>query len=1061
MSTLAPISPPGRTARSLLKKKGPSHAEAYSITISTTNAADSVLLGRRRGRSIVATIGSKLAALIAILMVVVAGFAGSIASAQPARAELIDFQPLIDGICAGQGSNNYGAFDRTIIAPNTGTGKDANATPYEKYGMSGTVWTVWSGFSTGVEGHINADEYRGKGPSTGIVRMVGNDPDNSANLTQWEAQFSEKERNYPGLFNTKNECAAFNARAFPTGLGNLMLNIGQVTIWLSGYTYQTSAEVSSSIYQDMEEPIEAVVTAMKDKLYFAYLAPMIMIGALWMAYVGLFRKQATVALGGLIWSVGAIVVSVLFMTKPMVLPEKMNEVVGGISQNGMAAITSATHGNEDNNICTVRKHNEDETDARTNIRAIQCNLWHSFVYTPWTIGQFGMSPSKLSALEEGNDNGFKNRVTNNGGQYVFRGNGVDLKVLTKEKVSGDDVSQSGLLLQRVKIGSREAPTSEQNWALYYLDHRSNWDDASEPQKIMKARVQVGVTANQLTNRDYNSDFRGDNGTNRLAMGLLSMVAALGAGAMIIMISVQLIILDLGMIMLTLVAPLFFLAALHPGAGRRIAMGWVETILKMALRRIALSIFLAIMVAVFGVMITASADMEWAIAMILIVALAMAGLTYQKQISEMFSGFSLGGQGLQEQPLPGGGAAKRFMQKQGKNSWAATDGGGRSFGKSVNDLINERNGTNDAVKSVMNTGGAGPAAQRPESNPRNTSDSSPKPDTSGSGDAPQAPMGAPEAPMKGGDTVPEGQKDEGGAGDSPQQSMPSTEEENSSERLEGPSWRKDDADFEPARQSHVARAAEREAAVQAVDARVQAKADEKAAKRQEAKRIKQSLKDHGYKGRAIGLGTVVAATAKGALVGGTTGSARAGARASQATIAAKRAQVEARNASAVKQVRQNKIDHERDLANRNKALEQAKAKEKAEQERRAKQVEAERKRQAQGKPSTAPKAPQPSSAPVTKPKGDGAPKPVSAPTVKPQGGKAPKQGSAPVVKPQGDSAPKLSTAAKQAVEGMQAQQTSRKEAREAREAPPLPQAKAIQPKSQAAPPLPPAQKRPSA
>lgn len=784
----------------------------YSVSLSSTSRNDSVLLGAKKGKVIMSTIFKKMAAFVALFMMVAVGFTGLIASAPDARADMMA-DAINNTFCAGA-PLGYSVHDKDMQSPDTKamTKTSLNSgttTPYEKYGMSGTTWSVWVGFDANSENSITAEEQKGKGSSKGIVSFAGGNAE-KAGLATWNAKL---EKNRPaGLWNNASECPNWSPRNFPTQFGNLLLDTAKTTTWIAGFAYQAAADASEGIYTGLEKPVEKIVNNMKDKLYFQYLTPMIMIGAIWMFYVGLVKRRSTEFLSGLLWTVGALAASVVFMTKPMAMPEMVNGVVTGISQGGMASITSYAGSTKDD-MCAVDPATSGSADDRAeanekrSIRQIQCNLWYSFVYTPWTVGQFGHNPKQLTSQEATHQNGFMKRTSSGSARaYVWDRDGVQLPVLTKD-------NGNALTLQRVQMGEDPAPNAEQNWALYLLDHKVNWDNATQPEKNWKARGQLHVTANQLTQSNYNADFRGDNGQTRIAMGAMAALSSIGAALMIVIISLSIIILDLGIIILALVSPIFFLAALHPGAGRKIAMGWVEMIIKMALKRIALSIFLALMISIFGVLIQSGKEDNWAISMIIIVAVAIGGLMFQKQISDMFNGFSLGGQAMDTSA-----ATNKFSQmgnnmgrSMKSNALGAISGGRLGGHSAVGNLMRDRKDEKKWDKRMAGGGagggaGAGGAGETPfskkeqkasdkETAARNVLQREGYLDTSGAGEAPsgkEQPQvdgghagGAGEMPAGADREEIEGNRPDGGAGEVPEgRPMPEAVEGENREQIEG-------------------------------------------------------------------------------------------------------------------------------------------------------------------------------------------------------------------------------------------------------------------------------------
>lgn len=946
-------------------------SERYAINMTARKRADSQLLNRSKSKNLTRMTTKAVSALVAAFMLVSVVFVGVMSSAPSAEAGWVE-----DGwneLMCGDGAPHYGVGERTIMTTNTGDAHTQNfATPYEKYGMSGLRFTTWIGFSPN-EGDISADEHGGKGSSVGIINNAGGTSKDSG-LTQWESATQKDIRSHSGLYNIKKECSTGNNRVITSEIGQMFLEGAKATSWFSGLSYRATAETSSSIYTLLEGPVESIVTNMKDKFYFNYLTPMIMIGALWMAYVGLVKRRSTEFLSGLIWTIAALAASVVIMSKPMLVPTTVNSVVTSISQGGMATITGATSDNGDT-LCAASTRavsvgaaqkpgkmggTANNNAARNNVREIECNLWYSFAYTPWTVGQFGMTPQELSKAEANDPNGFLNRVKDSGGAHAHVEGGKVLDVL-----KNTEGGQSPLYLQKVTLGKKAAPDSEQNWALYLLDHNVNWDGAPQSQKDNKVRAQLAVAANQLAPANYNVHYHNDSPANRIGVSLVATLGSLAAMIFIVTISFSIVILDLMLILLALVSPIFFLAALHPGMGRKIAMGWVEMVIKAALQRIALSIFLAVMVATLGIVVQSAYTMGYVLGMVMVIALCLGAMKFRKQVSDMFNGFSLGGQSVQANGGQGGGG---IMNRVAGLAMGAATGNMRGVMEHGADRLNSARSKKGAIDGILHAANNGGAGQEPVQRERRWEKEQPNRSTP-STDVPAS-----------------------GAGEAPQSNAPFTPDADSAEApvagaggVPFPTEARDkmEAGYS-APQESVGEAPKSKQQIK------QEKADAKMVEQRNRKRLDEDLNRAGYRSTSVSLGTVMAATAKGALVGAVTGSGKAGYRASSAHIETKKQAVMLQNQAAISRVRRNEMDHSREMDRRNAELEKQKradekkaAQDAARQLRESAQAAA-RKRRAE--PEAKAKAEKPS-APVP-------PKPAVKPEAKAEK-PAGKGGSAPV------------------------------------------------------------------
>ena len=76
-------------------------------------------------------------------------------------------------------------------------------------------------------------------------------------------------------------------------------SVDRVTITV----YQSAA--GDSILAWLQDTVDRLITALGDAIYFPYLAPVVILGAMWLAWQGLIRKRATRTIEGTLWMVVA------------------------------------------------------------------------------------------------------------------------------------------------------------------------------------------------------------------------------------------------------------------------------------------------------------------------------------------------------------------------------------------------------------------------------------------------------------------------------------------------------------------------------------------------------------------------------------------------------------------------------------------------------------------------------------------------------------------------------------------------------------------------------------
>ena len=87
-------------------------------------------------------------------------------------------------------------------------------------------------------------------------------------------------------------------------------SVDRVTITV----YQSAA--GNNILTWLQNAVDRLITALGNAIYFPYLAPVVILGAIWLAWQGLIRKRATRTIEGTLWMVVACVAAIALIGKP-------------------------------------------------------------------------------------------------------------------------------------------------------------------------------------------------------------------------------------------------------------------------------------------------------------------------------------------------------------------------------------------------------------------------------------------------------------------------------------------------------------------------------------------------------------------------------------------------------------------------------------------------------------------------------------------------------------------------------------------------------------------------
>jgi hypothetical protein len=338
-------------------------------------------------------------------------------------------------------------------------------------------------------------------------------------------------------------------------------------------------------------------------LYLDWLIPMIMFAALYMGWVGLVKRRSTEAFNAAIWMIAAATFGLLMLTKPFVLTDEMDKGITGITGGVMTSVAKSTFGTlgEKTNLCEVPS--DVGTDKERVVRETQCMIWYQFIYVPLVQSQFG--------------------------------------------TSGAELQRTNLMPNGVDLGGTEA--SPRSWATYQLDQQvidANADqaeiDAKNEAKWLLPITFVGEpSAGVEGSGAINKSWTGEN-PQRVLPIVFAGIAATGFFIVITILSIGVLIFKIMTIILIAFAPIVLLIGVHPGFGRTIALGWLESLISYGLKQMVYGVMVSMAVLFFGIILTSGlGPFELAIGTI---AVTIALIKYRGVIADKMSAVNFGGGG---------------------------------------------------------------------------------------------------------------------------------------------------------------------------------------------------------------------------------------------------------------------------------------------------------------------------------------------------------------------------------------------------------------------------------
>jgi hypothetical protein len=345
---------------------------------------------------------------------------------------------------------------------------------------------------------------------------------------------------------------------------------------------------------------DTLITSLGNAIYFPYLAVVIILAAIWLAWQGLIRKRATRTIEGTVWMVVACAAAIFLIGKPADVTGIGRGVSDGISQAlnvafaklpspGPASCVPVQKGDPQ-----VQPTTYSYTSGSTVVDQNADELWSVLVCKPWLVGEFGTSVYSTGSA--------KPTVVNTYGRAL-------------------------LWSQAIAVDEHATPALIQ----------------------AKQDAYAGIASSiQTSDPEVYPLFQGKQWTTRLEVGFAALFAAAVAGILVLLISVTLILLKLSFLLLLIVGPFFLLIGTHPGFGRVVALRWVELLIGVLLKQAAIALVLSVLLYCYAlIMGTSDAVLPWALKILMIALVTVAAFIYRKPFQHLFSAVGYGVIGSQD------------------------------------------------------------------------------------------------------------------------------------------------------------------------------------------------------------------------------------------------------------------------------------------------------------------------------------------------------------------------------------------------------------------------------
>jgi hypothetical protein len=397
-------------------------------------------------------------------------------------------------------------------------------------------------------------------------------------------------------------------------------SIDRVTITV----YQSAA--GNGILTWLTSVVDKLISSLGNAIYFPYLAAVVILGAIWLAWQGLIRKRGSRTIEGTIWMVVACAAAIWLIGRPADFTGAGSAVSNGISQTLNVAFAKLPAPSQSNCLPVSRTDPQAQPgsfDSSSGSAVVDQNaneLWTVLVCKPWLAGEFGTTS--------------------------FGPTGSSTPVNTYGRQ----------LLWAQAFATNERPTAALAKA--------------------KQATYSGI-ANSIQQRDPGLYplFQGKQWTTRLEIAFAGLFAAAVAGVLVLLIAVTLILLKLGFLLLLVVGPFFLLIGTHPGFGRVIAMRWFEMLVGVLLKQGAVALVLSVLLYAYSlIMGTSDAALPWALKILMIALVTIAVFIYRRPFQHLFSAVGYGMIGSRERAEIDLERSRATLRANTAGAAAATVGG---------------------------------------------------------------------------------------------------------------------------------------------------------------------------------------------------------------------------------------------------------------------------------------------------------------------------------------------------------------------------------------------------
>ena len=405
-----------------------------------------------------------------------------------------------------------------------------------------------------------------------------------------------------------------------------------------------------------------IIGSLRDSIFSPLATLMFILVGVWILYKGLFKREFRASMMGLLWSLGVFIFGLIALNKPAMLagaPQTINSALSTClvgAMNGQSCVTgtvtapSTIVGTE----CESYGTSAGTEGAAMATNALTCSLWKSFVLDAWSRGEFGYNYNELYLKDAPSDGTVWANAPDDVTPFSVNMKSSGATPTDGSKVETAAVPINNLALYQLYISTDMKSSGDTQWKNTVTKGQDlRWYN------IIKAASKDDRMWNHWT---PNSVY----GVKRIGTAFVSLVMA---GVVCVLLAVTsfwgLVYMFAGSLLMAF-APFFLLIAIEPGKGRRIFLGWLESVSSSILKYMASALMVLVALSLYAAILSSTSN--YISSFIGVTIMTGVLMMYRKEIINLLGMTSLGGQKLSnavgERLAKKGKKAKEFAKVVG-------------------------------------------------------------------------------------------------------------------------------------------------------------------------------------------------------------------------------------------------------------------------------------------------------------------------------------------------------------------------------------------------------------